>query len=77
MNIYLLDNSLQVKIYFDKQDCNFKDNVCIKLTEDCPEDERLFRAEETNVFLTPKQARQLALALLNAAEESNLSAEKY
>lgn len=70
MAIYLLDDSLKVNIYFDKSDCSFDDNVCLSIIEECPEDEKIFRADETNLYLTPKQARELAMALLAAAEDS-------
>ena len=70
MVIKLLDDSLEVNILFDLTDCEFSDNVCVQVTEDCPDDEKVFRGDETNLYLTPKQARQLASALLHAAEES-------
>jgi hypothetical protein len=70
MSIKLLDDSLEVNILFDLTDCEFNDNVCIQVIEDCPDDEKVFRGDETNLYLTAKQARQLASALLHAAEES-------
>ena len=71
MAIYLLDNSLKVEVFFEDDDSEFDDDICITFTEDCPEIERLFRADETNIYLTPEQARQLGQALLNAASVSD------
>jgi hypothetical protein len=70
MSIYLLDDSLKIDIFFEPGDTEFADNICIEVDEDCPEGEKIFRADETNIYLTASQARQLAQALLAAAEES-------
>jgi SAM-dependent methyltransferase len=76
MQISLLDNSLIVNIFYDVPDQVYEDNVCIQLIEKCPEEERIFRAEETNVYLTPEQAAQLAEALSKAAADSKLALRK-
>ncbi len=70
MEVMLLDNSLKVSIFYDECDCEFKDNICVKIIETCPDEERLFRADETNLFLTPEQASQLAHALVMASRRS-------
>lgn len=70
MTISLLDNTLKVEIFFEVSDCEFGDNICVKINEDCPDDEKVFRGDETNLYLTSKQARRLAEAFLQAAEES-------
>lgn len=71
MKIHLLDDSLQVEIFYEQEDEDFKDNICVRIQENCTDDERLFRAKETNIFVTPKQACQLAKALAQAAECSS------
>lgn len=70
MAIYLLDDSLEVEIYYEGKDCEFEDNICLSIQEDCPEEERIFRADQVNLYLSAKQARQLGEAFLAAAEES-------
>jgi hypothetical protein len=70
MAIYLLDDTLKVEVYIDESDSQFDDDICLSILESCPEEERLFRADETNIFLTPQQARRLGQALIKAAEES-------
>ena len=70
MAILLLDDTLQIEVHYEQEDGDLRDNVCLRIREDCPDEERLFRAEETNVYLTARQARELANALLNAAEHS-------
>ncbi len=68
MTIQLLDDSMQVEIFYDQSDRTFSDNICVRIKEKCPPEERLLRAEETNLFLTPQQACQLASALSKAAK---------
>lgn len=70
MSIFILDNTLKIHVFFDRTDCEYDDNVCLSILEDCPEDEKLFMHDETNIYLTPAQARLLANALLSAADES-------
>jgi hypothetical protein len=72
MSIRLLEDSLKVNIYYDKTDCGFDDNICVSIVEDCPEEEKIFRAVETNMYLTPEQAIQLIQALTAATSESKL-----
>jgi hypothetical protein len=68
MPILLLDDSLQVEIFFDNSDRDYEDDICIQLYEDCPDDERLFMYDETNIYITPDQASLLILALQRAME---------
>jgi hypothetical protein len=70
MAIYLLDNSLKVEIYYDEMDESYGDNICISMTEECPDEEKLFRADQTNIYLTPEEACQLAKMLQTAAAHS-------
>ncbi|MPM52266.1 hypothetical protein SDC9_99023 [bioreactor metagenome] len=68
--IYLLDDSLELEIFFSSEDCDLEDNICLRVMESCPEDEKIFKHDESHLFLTRKQARALADALLNAARSS-------
>jgi len=70
VTISLLDNSLKVKVFFEEKDCEFDDNICVSFAEKCPDEERIFRGEETNIYLTAKQAHQLAKALEKAVQAS-------
>jgi hypothetical protein len=70
MALYLLDNSLKVEVYYDPSDSEFDDNICISFVEDCPEEEKIFWAGETNIYLTAEQACALAEALRAATRES-------
>lgn len=73
MTVYLLDDSLKVDVYFDESDREYEDNICLSVFEDCPEEEKLFRVGQTNLYLTCEQARQLGEALLKAAASSQKS----
>jgi hypothetical protein len=72
MKIELLGGCLLVDIFFEETDSEFDDNVCLNFTEPCSTDEWLFKAAETNIFLTAIEARQVAQTLLKIAEESDL-----
>jgi hypothetical protein len=74
MTLKLLDDSLRVNVYYEESDSDFEDNICICILEDCAEEEKIFKADEINLFLTPEQAAELALLLTNAAAESRLAA---
>jgi hypothetical protein len=56
MPVSLLENSLKVDIFFEESDQDFEDDICISIREDCPDEEKIFRADETNIFVTPDQA---------------------
>lgn len=70
MAIYLLDNTLKIEICYEESDSDYSDNICVQIIEDCPEEEKLFRADEINIFLTPEEALLLANTLLKAAHSS-------
>lgn len=61
--ITLLDGSLKLSVYFEDSDRNFDDSICLCFQEDCPEDEKLFRADEVSIYLTPEQVALLILEL--------------
>jgi hypothetical protein len=71
MSINLLDGSLHVEIFYDPGDRQYDDNICVCVDETCPEEEKIFYAGETNMYLTAEQARQVAEALLKAADQSS------
>lgn len=70
MGITLLDNSLNVEVFFEKNDADLEDNICLCISETCPDDEKLFRAQKTHIFLTVQEAGTLAQALIDAIEVS-------
>ncbi|MHC1773471.1 MAG: hypothetical protein AB9907_17385 [Flexilinea sp.] len=59
MAVQLLDDSLKIEIFIDKEDAEFDDDVCVRVTETCEEEEKIFYAGETNIYLTRDQARQI------------------
>ena len=69
-SISLIDETLKVCVFYEKNDCDFRDNICISIIEDCPEDEKVFRSGETNLFITSVQARALANILQSAVDKS-------
>lgn len=70
MPVYLADDSLSVDVFYECDDCDYDDNIVLRIREDCPPDERLFIAEETNIFLTRAQASQLVELLQAAVHDS-------
>ena len=76
MTIYLLEGTLEVDIYYECEDQDLDDNVCIRIVESCPPEERLLRAGKTHIYLTAAQARELGEMLLNAATQSTDGKER-
>ncbi len=72
MTIFLLDDTLQIDIFYECEDQEFEDNICVSIVERCPANERLLRAGKTHVFLTPEQAQRLGEALLAAVQHSHV-----
>jgi hypothetical protein len=73
MAIYLLDNTLKIEICYEDSDSDYEDDILVKIIEECPEDEKIFRHDETNLYLTPQQANDLARLLDSAAQASRMN----
>jgi hypothetical protein len=71
MALELLNGSLVVNVYYDPKDREYEDNICVCLKECGPDEEKILYADETNVFLTADQARDLANLLRDAADKSS------
>jgi hypothetical protein len=71
MPIYLVDDTLKIEVFYEPSDRQFEDDICLCIEESCPPEEKLFRADEVHIYLTPRQARQLGLALVQAAKMSS------
>jgi hypothetical protein len=74
MPILLLDGSLEVNVFFEESDSEFEDNVCISIAENCPDEEKVFRGDETVLYITAEQACQLA-RVLNIAAQSSMTCD--
>jgi hypothetical protein len=70
MTVTLLDGSLKLDVFYDCKDSQFDDHICLQIVEDCPEEEKIFYAGETNIYLTTEQAQQISVALLKAIQQS-------
>ena len=75
MLVKLINGALLVNIHFEPSDSEYDDNICLCFEEPCHEDEHIFRAIQTNLFLTPAEARNLAQALLDAASHSDFASK--
>jgi hypothetical protein len=73
MAIYLLENSLKVEITYEENDSEYEDNIRVQIVEECPDEEKIFRHDETNLYLTPEQANGLARLLDIAAQASRMN----
>ncbi len=71
MEVEILNGSMKIEIFYDRQDRDYEDNICVRIKESGPEDEKIMYANETNLFITAQQARQLAEMLLTVADHSN------
>ena len=70
MTFHLLDDTLQIDIFYECEDEDLDDNICISIVEHCPSEERLLRASETHIYLTSEEARILGEALVAVADHS-------
>lgn len=61
--ITLLDGSLKLSVYYEEPDRRFDDSICLCFQEDCPEEEKIFKADEVSIYLTPEQVALLILEL--------------
>jgi hypothetical protein len=77
MTINLLEDTLQIDIFYERDDHDLEDNICVSIIERCAPEERLFCAGETYIYLTPQQARELGQALLIAANSSNQDEDRH
>ena len=68
--ITLLDNTLQVEIRYMCEDSDLEDNICMMISESCPDGEKIFVHDESHLYITKAQATTLAEALLKAVEKS-------
>ncbi len=64
----LLDGSLKLSIFYEASDRDFDDDICLCFEEDCPEDEKLFKADEVSFYITPEQAALMVLELNRAIQ---------
>jgi len=70
MTFHLLDGTLQIDILYESEYQDLEDNICVSIIERCPPDERLLRAGETYIYLTPEEARELGQTLLDVSKNS-------
>lgn len=66
--ITLLDGSLKLSIAYEASDHEFDDDICLCFEEDCPEDEKLFKADEVSIYVTPEQVALIVLELNRAMQ---------
>lgn len=76
MEILILENSLRLRIFFEEPDCDYSDNICLSIDEDCPKNEKLFIHDQTNIYITPEQAQAISAALAEAARASQAAKEE-
>ncbi len=76
MSIFLLDGGLKISIFYDESDREFDDDICIQMVEDCPEDEKVLKFDETNLYIPPDQACLLILALQRAMDNYRESCQE-
>jgi hypothetical protein len=70
--IIRVDENITIEVYFDivDREVGYEDDIRFTFHETGPKEIRILKADSTSVLLTPEQADQLAVALMQAAEES-------
>jgi hypothetical protein len=71
----LLDGSLEVEIYFYDDGEGYEDNIYLSFSENCPDEQKVFKVDSTQLNITPSQATHLIEALTNAIQESKVGSE--
>lgn len=71
MAMKMLNGSLIIEIFYDRRDREYEDNICLCINESGPDEEKIFYASETNLFITAEEARNLAKLLTEAANASS------
>ncbi len=70
MPIHLLDDTLHIEVFYECEDHDLEDNICISVVETCPPAEQLLCAGVTYIYLTSEEARRLGESLVAAADHS-------
>lgn len=71
MAVKILDGSIIFEAFIDHEDAEFEDDVCLRFTETCPEEEKVFYGGENNLYVTREQARKIAVEILKALDETD------
>ncbi|MBQ4514097.1 MAG: hypothetical protein II969_13970 [Anaerolineaceae bacterium] len=71
MAVKILDDSITFEVFIDHEDAGFEDDVCLRFTETCPEEEKVFYGGENNLYVTREQARKIAMEILKTLEAEN------
>ena len=74
-HVFLLDDSLDVEVFFSTEDKDLEDNICMKISESCKEEEKVFKHDESYLYLTQIQVREFIEALqaaLNQSEQESI-----
>lgn len=66
--ITLLDGTLKLSIFYEENDREYDDDICLRFIEDCPEDEKLFKFDDVSFYITPEQAALMVLELNRVME---------
>ena len=69
MAVKILDNTITFEAFADQEDSEFEDDICLRFTETCPEEEKVFYGGENNLYVTRDQARKIAAEILKALDE--------
>ena len=69
MAVKILEDSLTFEAFIDHEDAGFEDDVCLRFTETCPEEEKVFYGGENNLYVTRDQALKIAMEILKALED--------
>lgn len=69
MAVKILDDTIVFEAFVDHEDAGFEDDVCLRFTETCPEEEKVFYGGENNLYVTREQARKIANEILKALGE--------
>lgn len=74
MKIKLLDGSWDVEVFLDRSEPDYDDNVFLRITEECPQEQKLLKTDQITIGIAAIDARELARRLKVVATPSIRSA---
>ena len=76
MKLKLPDGSWNVDLFLDRSEPGFDDNVFLRITEECPEQWKVFKGSQVTIGITAADARRLARLLDDVAAQEEAAARE-
>ena len=75
MKLKLRDGTLDVDVFLKRSEPVYSDNVLLRITEECPGENKLLKSDDVTIGITAADARELARRLVQVAAEDEAAAK--